>query len=513
METANKLATLIAQANESHASVMATFRKAIYYAKDAGDALRAAKQYVGHGNWLTWLDDNFKASAETARIYMRISEHWESMILPALQKNKNFTIEDARKILRRPPYMIETGVTPSTKCQSDLLKHELCRCFRKWLNDLPEEGIFCLDNIWDKLQRNNTHWLMEEMNKRLLVVPPENDDIGRELPISIPVKNTRSTPATLSFNFDPKNLSKEQKELIMNKGQKETHCYNRWREKNKKFVSCRAITPALTRPASEPNAKMEKRKDINPTQKVGGNLKGYQADKPFEKVREEIVKQKRGQRPANRHDRRFAACRPSTYIQPIEAIQPGTNFVLWCRVSTRTQNSNGNNDNQEAELRRAVEACGGTVVGVRKYVGVARKAERELYAAANETSQCGAVLLAESTSRFARHIDYDPKHRPHLVAGTSALYNLCCVCGNVTLVTLHDPDATWQEERAYQAKRGQWQKGKTGGRPHKPAYKKMQRKKLLSTVMKLHGEGMSNRKIARVLKIGETTIRRWVRHF
>lgn len=225
------------------------------------------------------------------------------------------------------------------------------------------------------------------------------------------------------------------------------------------------------------------------------------------------MKQKRGQRTANRHDSRLAACRPSTYIQPIEAIQPGTNFVLWCRVSSPAQKLNGNNDDQEAELRRAVEARGGIVVGVRKYVGVAWKAESELYDVANEASRCGAVLLAESTSRFARHIDYDPKRRPHLIAGTSALYNLCCVCGNVTLVTLHDPDATWQEERAYQAKRGQWQKRKTGGRPHKPGYKKRRRENLLPIAQKLHDEGKSNRKIARVLEIGETTIRRWVRHF
>lgn len=211
--------------------------------------------------------------------------------------------------------------------------------------------------------------------------------------------------------------------------------------------------------------------------------------------------------------RQCKAHKPSTYIQPIEAIQAGTNFVLWCRVSSPAQKLNGNNDDQEAELRNAIKACGGTVVDVKTCNRAAWKAEKELYAAANEARQHNAVLLAESTSRFTRPCRYNPKFRPYLVAGASQLRDLRWVCGDVTLVTLCDPDATWQEERAYQSKRGQLQKGKMGGRPHKPGYKKRRRENLLPIARKLHDEGKSNRKIARVLEIGETTIRRWVRHF
>ena len=71
MKSENKLRTLASRANEAHGSVQSHLRKAIHHAKEAGDALRTAKQRVGHGNWLKWLKENFDASAETAGVYMR----------------------------------------------------------------------------------------------------------------------------------------------------------------------------------------------------------------------------------------------------------------------------------------------------------------------------------------------------------------------------------------------------------------------------------------------------------
>ena len=99
MTAENKLNTLAAQANEAHGCVVSCLHRTIHHAKDAGDALRAAKQRVGHGNWLKWLRTNFEASAETARVYMRVSEHWETTILPVME-DETLTLEKARQILR-----------------------------------------------------------------------------------------------------------------------------------------------------------------------------------------------------------------------------------------------------------------------------------------------------------------------------------------------------------------------------------------------------------------------------
>ena len=140
--------------------------------------------------------------------------------------------------------------------------------------------------------------------------------------------------------------------------------------------------------------------------------------------------------------------------------------MLWCRVSSGLQNSHGNNDDQEAKLRAAVEDRGGIVVGVIPYVGNASDAEvkvlEALYNAANAASRADAVLLAESTSRLARSWQYHPKKLPNSIVGIKELRGLRFVCGDVTLVTLLHPDATGSEERSFQTKRGQRQKGKPG---------------------------------------------------
>ncbi len=224
------------------------------------------------------------------------------------------------------------------------------------------------------------------------------------------------------------------------------------------------------------------------------------------------MQRKRGiRRPRRQHKSNL----PSTYIHDIETIQPGTKVVIWCRVSKCQQKSRGNNADQETDLHTAVEARGGTVVDVVLWVGRASNgnADAGLYDAANRAARAGAVLLAESTSRYARHPRYHSQHRPHLVAGMIALRDLRWVCGDVMLVTLLDPDATWKEERAHQSKRGQRRKGNTGGRPNKPCYKKRRRERLLPQVRQLYDEGMSYRAIARTVGTHERNVRRWVRRF
>ena len=206
---------------------------------------------------------------------------------------------------------------------------------------------------------------------------------------------------------------------------------------------------------------------------------------------------------------------PSIYIRSFGAIQPGDKVVLWLRVSSGLQNASGSNTDQKVELRAVVEARGATVVAVVRFTGPAKEAEADLFEASKSAAEAGAMLLAESTSRFARHPNYHPKHRPHLVPGLQELSDLSWVCGDVPLVTLHDPDITWRDERALQSKRGQRQKGNRGGRPTKrtPGYKKRRRERLLPEVRRLMREGMSYRAIARTLETDERNVRRWVRRF
>ena len=220
------------------------------------------------------------------------------------------------------------------------------------------------------------------------------------------------------------------------------------------------------------------------------------------------MQRKRGIR---RPKRQHTHVTPSTYIQTLETIRPGTLVVLWCRVSSGLQNATGNNADQEADLRAAVAARGGTVVAVVTYAGRVVDADAALYRAANVAAEAGAVLLAESTSRFIRHYRYHPKLRPHLTPTANALRDLRWLCGGVPLVTLLDPDAMWRDERAHQSKRGQRRKGKTGGRPAKKrhGYKKAFRLRSIPKVQWMIYVGMSNRAIARGLGTDERNVRRW----
>ena len=220
------------------------------------------------------------------------------------------------------------------------------------------------------------------------------------------------------------------------------------------------------------------------------------------------MQRKRGRRRSRRQRKQY---RPSTYINNIYTIQPGTPVVLWCRVSSGAQSATGNNADQEAVLRAAVESRGGTVVGVVAHAGRIADADDVLCRATNLAAQNGAVLLAESTSRFIRHPHYHQNLRPHLMPTAVGLRDLRWLCGDVVLVTLLDPDATWQEERAYQSKRGQRRKGKPGGRPTKPkpGYKKLRRLQALPKVRWMKWVGMSNRAIAKSLATNEKNVRRW----
>ena len=111
----------------------------------------------------------------------------------------------------------------------------------------------------------------------------------------------------------------------------------------------------------------------------------------------------------------FQPAQASKYISPFKC-GPGDKFVIACRVTRQWQKPHL--AHQEAKLRRAVKKCGGTVVHAH-----CRRACGDwpvwLGYAVEVAKQHGAKLLAESTDRFLRSSDYDPKRypnaRPHRV--------------------------------------------------------------------------------------------------
>jgi hypothetical protein len=72
-EYITSLDALAFQANENHQLAEVTAGSALEYARRSGAALVEAKALVKHGEWLGWLEANFKASGATARRYMSLS--------------------------------------------------------------------------------------------------------------------------------------------------------------------------------------------------------------------------------------------------------------------------------------------------------------------------------------------------------------------------------------------------------------------------------------------------------
>lgn len=95
-----ELKGLATEANHQHGLANEAFRSALKHARNAGVALRAAKEHCKHGEWKEWVAQHFQASYETAVIYMRIAREWDNRVKNWWKENSNISIRDVTKLLR-----------------------------------------------------------------------------------------------------------------------------------------------------------------------------------------------------------------------------------------------------------------------------------------------------------------------------------------------------------------------------------------------------------------------------
>ena len=144
------LKQLTAQVREAHAGVVAAFGNAIEHAVAAGQALRAAKPQVAHGQWLAFLK-GCDLNPRTAQRYMQLAE-----LAPANASSAthlaDLSIERAVKRLSQPalppgstlpppvPPPRKTGPVPSAKTtHGDVVA--------AWMGAPPEERARAVDSI------------------------------------------------------------------------------------------------------------------------------------------------------------------------------------------------------------------------------------------------------------------------------------------------------------------------------------------------------------------------------
>lgn len=99
--TSANLQALAATANAAHSVIEELAGTALEKAHEAGDALRQAKSLIPHGGWSSWLCQNFRGSARTAQLYMRIADRWPELEAKA-QRVAGLPLRQAVALLESP---------------------------------------------------------------------------------------------------------------------------------------------------------------------------------------------------------------------------------------------------------------------------------------------------------------------------------------------------------------------------------------------------------------------------
>ena len=126
-----------------------------------------------------------------------------------------------------------------------------------------------------------------------------------------------------------------------------------------------------------------------------------------------------------------------------------------------------------------------------------------------------AIVVAESVARFIRNIEYNSVTNWNAKPTVADYNRLQLETDGVKLATLINPDATPEEIRSYETKRGKKSKGNPGGRPKKcsPGYKKRERQKFLPIVLERYKQNKNIAVISRSVNLKYDTVYSWIVKF
>ena len=204
----------------------------------------------------------------------------------------------------------------------------------------------------------------------------------------------------------------------------------------------------------------------------------------------------------------------SDYISDIRSLKSGQLVVAYCRVSASDQERSQNLSDQGENLKNESKQRGFVVLEIISEVASGWKEDRDgLLRAVEIAHENDAVVVAESATRFIRSRDYNSVTNRNALPTVAEYRRLQRDTQGVKLATLVAPDATPEEIRSYETKRGKAAKGNPGGRPRNPGYKKQIRQKYLPKVLKLYEWGMNIAEIARQLKLNYNTVYSWIQKY
>ena len=208
--------------------------------------------------------------------------------------------------------------------------------------------------------------------------------------------------------------------------------------------------------------------------------------------------------------------RASDYLSSLTdhlADRPDMKAIVYGRVSGRTQDRNHNLETHERQTRRILRILGIPIVGSCTEVSCGRildKRRKGLLKAVRKAKKAPTrVIVSTSADRYLRNMYYTTDE-PDLLPTVAEFEKLKALTGGVPLLTLLPPDMSARKVRGIQSRWGQRAKGKKGGRPKAPGYKKRQRQKNLGLVLQLHRQGTNCSGIAYATDTPWSTVKRWV---
>lgn len=107
-----ELVDLASRINESHRLASRTALSTLEHAKTCGELLQQAKDKVGHGSFGEWIAANCGFSPRTARMYLRVSSHWDRLRKTATVAD--LTMTGAVKLLASERPRLPIGWKPET---------------------------------------------------------------------------------------------------------------------------------------------------------------------------------------------------------------------------------------------------------------------------------------------------------------------------------------------------------------------------------------------------------------
>ena len=155
-----------AKANQIHRQIQRHERDMLKLARQCGRILLEIKAIKKHGTWKKWIHDNFIASYDTARDYMRVAREWNSE--PAKEARRKGVHFDSIKsfldfVKDRRIHPEKKVLTPKQQKEYDYRREAIREMIAERIKDLDdfEFKIFFknFDHFWSKLD-DELKWIL-----------------------------------------------------------------------------------------------------------------------------------------------------------------------------------------------------------------------------------------------------------------------------------------------------------------------------------------------------------------